>query len=225
MNTIKAVSRLAGGLSLFGEKAGAHGANGKGTLLEKVKKQEQEELQEEDEKLAAEEEAKKRRESEKRKSKEKLLEKEKIEKEKAERKIAAQQNLASKKNEMKNAEQRKLSNNNYIKKPEDTTKTITKYDNHHGSDKQNPNNHQNEITNENEEPDKFLANGNLKTSSSANKESIKLGVTKPKEFVSTNSRRTSRPQTGGVANRIAAFQKGDLYWQKKGKCKQIFYCC
>ena len=220
MNTIKAVSRLAGGLSLFGEKAGAHGANGKGTLLEKVKKQEQEELQEEDEKLAAEEEAKKRRESEKRKSKEKLLEKEK-----AERKIAAQQNLASKKNEMKNAEQRKLNNNNYIKKPEDTTKTITKYDNHHGSDKQNPNNHQNEITNENEEPDKFLANGNLKTSSSANKESIKLGVTKPKEFVSTNSRRTSRPQTGGVANRIAAFQKGDLYWQKKGKCKQIFYCC
>ena len=126
---------------------------------------------------------------------------------------------------MKNAEQRKLSNNNYIKKPEDTTKTITKYDNHHGSDKQNPNNHQNEITNESEEPDKFLANGNLKTSSSANKESIKLGVTKPKEFVSTNSRRTSRPQTGGVANRIAAFQKGDLYWQKKGKCKQIFYCC
>ena len=220
MNTIKAVSRLAGGLSLFGEKAGAHGANGKGTFLEKVKKQEQEELQEEDEKLAAEEEAKKRRESEKRKSKEKLLEKEK-----AERKIAAQQNLASKKNEMKNAEQRKLNNNNYIKKPEDTTKTITKYDNHHGSDKQNPNNHQNEITNENEEPDKFLANGNLKTSSSANKESIKLGVTKPKGFVSTNSRRTSRPQTGGVANRIAAFQKGDLYWQKKGKCKQIFYCC
>ena len=223
MNTIKAVSRLAGGLSLFGEKAGAHGANGKGTFLEKVKKQEQKELQEEDEKLVAEEEARKRRENEKRKSKEKLLEKEKIEKEKAERKTAAQQNLVIKKNETKNAEEPELNNNNYSKKPGDTTKTRTKYDNHHGSGKQNHNIHQHEITNENEAPDKFLANGNLKTSSSGNKESIKLGVTKPKGFVSTNSRRTSRPQTGGVANRIAAFQQGDLYWQKKGKCKQIFH--
>lgn len=38
MNTIKAVSRLAGGLSLFGKKSGAHGL-GKGGFLEKVKMQ------------------------------------------------------------------------------------------------------------------------------------------------------------------------------------------
>jgi len=76
MNTIKAVSRLAGGLSIFGAKSGAHGSEQKGSFIEKVKKQEAKEKEDERLKKEKEDAKLKVKEEEARKEKEAAAEEE-----------------------------------------------------------------------------------------------------------------------------------------------------
>ena len=135
MNTIKAVSRLAGGLSLFGNKGtGAHGA-GKGNFLALVKSQEAKEKSEEAilkkkeeeenarRKKEAEEAAKKKKEAEEAAKKKKEAEEavQKKEAEEAVNKKKEAEAAAQKKEEAEEATKKKVEEEDTLKKNEATS--------------------------------------------------------------------------------------------------------